>query len=71
MNIGDLIKELKKFPELSSVFVQSNDGEIRELDSVHQLWAKHADGYPGPITETRGDDGSIFEADDYGALLYA
>lgn len=70
MNVSDLIAELQKFPEISSVFLQTSDGEVVHIDSVHSLWAKHGEGYPGPITETRDDDGTTFEADDFGALLY-
>lgn len=70
MNISDLIAELQKFPELSSVYLQTDDGQVVKIDSVHQLWVKHGEGYPGPITETRGDDNTTFEADDFGALLY-
>lgn len=74
MNIGDLIKELQDFPELSSVFLQTSDGQIVRIDSVNPLWVKY-EGAPdscyGPIVETHGDDDEgPFEADDFGALLY-
>lgn len=67
MNIGDLITELQKFPDLSSVFLQTADGAIVKLDSVHNLWARH-EGMR--LVETRGEGPEPFEADDFGALLY-
>lgn len=74
MSIGDLIAELQKFPDLSSVFLQTGDGKIVRIDSVHNLWVKY-EGSPescyGPIAETHGDDDEgSFDADDFGALLY-
>lgn len=64
MNVGDLIKELQQFPELSTVFIQ-RDGEIHRLDSVHAIWVKSKDGgIWGPFTEVQSD------AEDFGALLY-
>lgn len=76
MNIGDLIAELEKFPELSRVFVQYNDtGEIHSLDSVHEVWVKTADGSKmhGPYIEIEFDDNGRSlngDAEDFGILLY-
>lgn len=69
MMIGDLITELQKFPELSTVFIQVDEprqGQINRLDSAHEIWVKSADGsgIHGPFTETET------EADDFGVLLY-
>jgi hypothetical protein len=73
MNVGDLIAELQKFPELSTVFFQRGD-EIVRLDSTHEIWVKSADGNAlhGPYTEIETDIAGRLTAgaDDYGVLLY-
>ena len=77
MLIGDLIKELQKFPELSTVFIQvdhPNTGQINRLDSTHEIWVTlpvASDGLAGPYTqipegETPDADAVVY----YGVLLY-
>lgn len=60
MRIGDLIAELKKFPELSSVFLMDERGKIFRLGDTVEVWVKEDDGL---LTEVAQD------ADDYGILL--
>lgn len=72
MKVGDLIEELQKFPELSTVFIQRDTGdrEIHRLDSIHEIWVRTCDGsgIHGPYIEVKlKEDGN---AEDYGVLLY-
>lgn len=66
MNVGDLIEELRKFPELSTVFIQQDTSGIQHLDSAHAIWVKSVDGsgLHGPFTEVQEN------AEDFGVLLY-
>jgi hypothetical protein len=72
LNVGDLISELQKFPELSTVFIlvdEPRQGQINHLDSTHEIWVKSVDGtgIHGPFTElTETEQG----AEDFGVLLY-
>lgn len=66
MLVDDLIKELQRFPELSSMFIQMDSSGIQRLDSTREIWVKSSDGsgLHGPFTEVQEN------AEDYGVLLY-
>jgi hypothetical protein len=73
MMIGDLIAELQKFPELSTVFILVDEpraGEINRLDSTQAIWVNSSDGsgIHGPFAEVAADTDE--PAEDYGVLLY-
>lgn len=63
MLVSDLIEELRKYPDLSTVFIQSNDGDIRRIDSVHDFWTHDEPGSTKIVPAT--DD-----ANEFGPLLY-
>lgn len=72
MLVGDLIKELQKFPELSTVFYQQGD-EIVRLDSTHEIWVTlpNRDSIAGPYTQIpEGETPAADAVVDYGVLLY-
>ena len=40
MNVRDLITELEKFPDLATVFIDTDERGICRLDSTQEIWVK-------------------------------
>ncbi|OMC41898.1 hypothetical protein A5742_31450 [Mycolicibacterium fortuitum] len=63
MLVRDLIDELKKFPELSTVFIDASPG-LRRLGDTSEIWVKYTSASAfGDCVEAETD------ADDYGIVL--
>ena len=75
MIVRDLIAELQKFPELSTVFVQTSESDvIHQLDSTHEVYVRPlpGSGFMGPYVELHDNETpKNNEVIDYGVLIYA
>lgn len=73
MLVIDLIAELKKFPEMSTVFVDTDERGVCRLDSAQEIWVKQtvvAGIASGSYVEIEQVDGRpTDDATDYGVLL--
>ncbi|UJE15530.1 hypothetical protein SEA_DUSSY_64 [Mycobacterium phage Dussy] len=63
MFVKDLIEELHKFPELSTVFFETDAGDVIRVSDTAAVHVRYKDGIYGRAAVVTDD------ADDFGILL--